>query len=137
MGILMTVYALDLAAVHATIRDTLVTRVLPGVESGNARAELMSVVEMLDSLESRLAWEPTSLAAAVERTKALSAVLGQESDDSDDVETLRARRQSIGEALATAYTGGADPAVVKAVARFTADDIVAEISPGLRPGLPA
>jgi hypothetical protein len=144
MGILMSVYALELGAVHAAIRDTLVTRVLPGVESGNARAELLSVVEMLDSLESRLAWEPTSLATAVERTRTLGAALGQNADDSDSeadfgsdgFEALRASRESIGAALASAYADGVDPAVVGAVARFTADDIVAEISPALRGGLP-
>ncbi|MGE2716299.1 hypothetical protein ACQI4L_19770 [Mycolicibacterium litorale] len=132
----MTVYALDLDAVHATIRDTLVTRVLPGVESDNARAELMAVVEMLDSLEGRLAWERTSLAATVDRTRTLGAALGQDSDDSDDLQTLRTSRRSIGEALSAAYADGVDPTVIEAVARFTADDIVAEISPALRPGLP-
>lgn len=137
----MTVYALELGAVHAAIRDTLVRRVLPGVESGNARAELLSVVEMLDSLEARLAWEPTSLATAVERTRTLRAALGQDADsddpDADGFDALRAGRESIGAALAAAYADGVDPAVVGAVARFTADDIVAEISPALRGGLPA
>jgi hypothetical protein len=134
----MTVYALDLAVVHATIRDTLVSRVLPGVESGNARAELLAVIEMLDSLESRLAWAPESLAATVGRTRTLGAALGQDEDgvDPGSFEALRASREWISEALAAAYADGVDTAVVEAVARFTTDDIVAEISPGLRPGLP-
>ena len=132
----MTVYALDLDMVHATIRDTLVTRVLPGVESGNARAELLAVVEMLDSLESRLAWDREPLGENVGRTRTLAAALGREDATADGIDGLRAGRESIGDALADAYANGVDPAVVDAVARFTADDIVAEISPALRPGLP-
>ncbi|GAA2533214.1 hypothetical protein [Mycolicibacterium diernhoferi] len=135
----MTVYGLDLGKVHQAIRATLAERVLPGVTSGDARAELLSVVEMLDSLQDRLAWDAEPLSAAVARSRSLSAQLGQRSDsgsDGDDLDALYADRASIGDVLKSAYTDGFDPAIAAAVAEFTAADIAAEISPGLRPGLP-
>lgn len=140
----MTLYALDLDKVHHTIRATLVDSVLPAIESGSARGELLAVVEMLDSLQARLSWDPAALAAATARTQALGAALGVTADQSvgnsaDGPDALREGRKSIGDALAAAYVEGAgiDPAVVEAVALFTAEDITAEISPALLPGLPS
>lgn len=141
----MTLYALDLDKVHHTIRATLVDSVLPAIESGSARGELLAVVEMLDSLQTRLSWDPAALAAATARTQALGAALGVTADQSvgdsaDGPDALREGRKSIGDALAAAYVEGAagiDPAVVEAVALFTAEDITAEISPALLPGLPS
>lgn len=138
----MTIYALNLHQVQQTIRDTLVDRVLPSVESGSARGELLTVIEMLDNLDSRLAWNSSPLKATISRTQALGAALGQVPAvpeggvPADDLDVLRAGRQSISEALAAAYTGGFDPAVASAVAEFTATDVKAEISKALRPGLP-
>jgi hypothetical protein len=142
MGLLMTVYALDLDQVHQTIRDTLVNQVLPGVQSGTARSELLAVVEMLDSLGPRLAWESGSLSAVTSRTHALAAVLDRGADAAEGgaadstVDALRAERQSIGDALSAVYADGFDPAIVEAVAEFTAEDVRTQISPALRPGLP-
>ncbi|OBB26088.1 hypothetical protein A5792_27395 [Mycolicibacterium peregrinum] len=139
----MTVYGLALDKVHETIRQTLVDRVLPGVESGSARAELLSVVEMLDSLQARLAWDRVPLGAAAARTQALAAALGQASEVSEpaqqagDLVALRALRATIGEGLAAAYADGIDPRIAAAVAEFSTADIQAEISPGLRQGLPS
>lgn len=132
----MTVYGLDLGKVHQAIRATLAERVLPGVTSGDARAELLSVVEMLDSLQDRLAWDAEPLSAAVARSRSLSAQLGQNPGHGDDLDALYADRTSIGDVLKSAYADRFDPAIAAAVAEFTAADIAAEISPGLRPGLP-
>lgn len=138
----MTVYALDLEKVHSTIRATLVDSVLPAVETSSARSELLAVVEMLDGLQSRLSWDPAAVAAAVARTTALGAALRLDAESmgrtaGDGADALRASRRSIGDTLATVYTEGVDPAVVDAVARFTSDDITAEISQALLPGLPS
>ena len=133
----MSIYGLDLNKVHHAIRATLVERVLPEVSTADARAELMSVVEMLDSLQDRLAWDAGALAAAVDRSRSLSAELGQDGEPGTDVESLYAGRARIGDALKSAYVEGFDPAIATAVAEFTAADIQAEISPGLRPGLPS
>ncbi|MGE2836857.1 hypothetical protein [Mycobacterium sp. SMC-4] len=138
----MTIYALDLSQVQQTIRDTLAERVLPAIESGDARSELLSVIEMLDSLQGRLAWDPGPLAASASRTADLGAALGQPTGTATppaktgDLDALREHRASIADALASAYTDGSDPSIVTAVAEFTAADIDAEISPGLRRGLP-
>lgn len=139
----MTVYALDLNKVHETIRQTLMDRVLPVVESASARAELLAAVEMLDSLQARLAWDRVPLGAAAGRTEALAAALGQASEVSEpaqqagDLVALRALRATIGEGLAAAYADGIDPSIAAAVAEFSTADIQAEISPGLRQGLPS
>jgi hypothetical protein len=138
----MTIYALNVDQVRQTIRDTLVERVLPSVESGSARGELLAVIEMLDNLDSRLTWDPAALEGTVSRTRALGVALGQVAGapegraPADDIDALRADRRSIGEALSAAYSGGFDPAVVRAVVEFTADDVTSEISKALRPGLP-
>ncbi len=133
----MSIYGLDLDKVHHAIRATLVERVLPEVTSGDARAELMSVVEMLDSLQDRLAWAAEPLGAAVARSRSLGAELGQDGDAGSDLDALYAGRSRIGDTLRSAYTDGFDPAIATAVAEFTTADIQAEISPGLRPGLPS
>ena len=137
----MTIYALDPGRVHRAIRDALADRVLPSVEADAARGELLAVIEMLDALESRLAWNPAPLAAAVSRTRTLGEALGQvaaerEDRPADDLDALRVGRRLIGEALASAYADGSGPAVAGAVAAFTAADVTAEISHGLRAGLP-
>ncbi|MFA5709492.1 hypothetical protein [Mycolicibacterium sp.] len=131
----MTIYALDLGQVQQTIRDTLAERVLPAIESGDARSELLSVIEMLDSLAARLDWDAGPLAATASRTADLGAALGQPTEG-DDLAALREHRASIAAALSSAYTNGIAPAIVGAVAEFTTADIQAEISPGLRRGLP-
>ncbi|BBZ00786.1 hypothetical protein MCHIJ_02230 [Mycolicibacterium chitae] len=138
----MTIYALDLGQVQQTIRDTLAERVLPAIDSGDARSELLSVIEMLDSLAARLAWDPGPLAATASRTADLGAALGQPArtatppTESGELSALREHRASIAAALSSAYANGIDPAIVGAVAEFTTADIQAEISPGLRRGLP-
>lgn len=136
----MTVYGLDLDKVHQAIRETLVDRVLPEITAGSARAELLSVVEMLDSLQERLTWGSQPLSEAVARTRALAGELGQrtESDpEGADLDALYADRASIADLLKAAYANGFDPAIAAAVADFTAADIAAEISPGLLPSLPS
>ncbi|ORA15702.1 MULTISPECIES: hypothetical protein [Mycobacterium avium complex (MAC)] len=138
----MTVYALDLGKVHDAIRETLVERVLPAVESQSARGELLAAVEMLDSLQARTAWDRAPLGAAAARTESLAAALGQTSEFSErapqdgDLVALRALRAAIGQKLAMAYADGIDPSIAAAVAEFSTADIQAEISPGLRLGLP-
>jgi hypothetical protein len=136
----MTVYRLDLDKVHQAIRETLVNRVLPEVTAGSARAELLSVVEMLDSLQERLAWGSQPLSEAVARTRALAGELGQrpESDpEGADLDALYRDRAAVADILKAAYVNGFDPAIAAAVAEFTTADIQAEISPGLLPGLPS
>lgn len=133
----MSVFALDLSKVHQTIRETLVERVLPAVGSDSARGELHAVIEMLDNLNPRLSWDGTGVAEAVSRTRELAAALDVPATTTrDDLVALRADRRVIGEHLAAAYADGADPAVIRAVAEFTTDDVNHEISRGLLPGLP-
>lgn len=136
----MTVYALDLAQVQQTIRDTLVSKVLPAVGSESARQELHAVIEMLDNLESRLTWDRAALSEAVAESHALGVALGVDTgaprQPLDDVEALHNSRLSIGQALESLYTNGVDSAMVESVADFTARDVLTEISVALRLGLP-
>ncbi len=138
----MTVYALDLDQVNRAIRETLVKHVLPAVESESARSELHAVIEMLDNLESRLAWNPARLTETISASRNLATALGRNgaadpSASADGFDVLCASRRVIGDALASAYMNGSDPAIVHAVAAFTAESVEAEISQGLLPGLPA
>lgn len=133
----MTVYAMDLDEVQKTVRQTLVEKVLPAVESESARSELHAVIEMLDNLNRRLSWDAAEVSASVARTRELAVAVGAQPDGSGDgLDALRTERRIVGERLAAAYAGGVDPAVVQAVAAFSTDDIVVEISRGLLPGLP-
>jgi hypothetical protein len=128
----MTIYALDLDKVQDTIREALVSRVLPGIESDGARGELHAVVEMLDSLRGRLAWAAEPLVENLARTGDLASRLGLDGAGED----LPAARRAVGEALAAAYTAGNGAEIARAVAEFTTADVRSEISPGLLPGLP-
>jgi hypothetical protein len=133
----MSVYTLDLSKVHQTIRETLVERVLPAVGSDSARGELHAVIEMLDNLDPRLSWDAGGVAESVSRTRELAAALDvPPTTTSADLVALRADRRAIGERLAAAYAEGVAPGIVRAVAEFTTDDVNAEISRGLLPGLP-
>lgn len=133
----MTLYAMDLDEVQKTVRQTLVEKVLPAVESESARGELQAVIEMLDNLNRRLSWDAAEVSASVARTRELTIALGAQPDGSGDgLAALRAERRIVGERLAAAYADDIDPAVVRAVAAFSTEDIADEISRGLLPGLP-
>ncbi|MCV7220317.1 hypothetical protein [Mycolicibacterium elephantis] len=128
----MTVYALDLDKVQHTIRETLVSKVLPAIESDSAKGELHAVIEMLDNLAGRLAWAAEPREETLARTRDLAARLGIDDVPAD----LPAARRELGDALAAAYADGNGAEIARAVAEFTAADVRAEISKGLLPGLP-
>lgn len=128
----MTVYALDLDKVQHTIREALVSRVLPAVGSDSARGELHAVIEMLDNLQGRLAWASVPLEENVARTRELATRLGLAETPAD----LPNSRRAVGEALRGVYAEGGGAEIARAVADFTTADVQAEISRGLLPGLP-
>ncbi|MBC2589691.1 hypothetical protein [Rhodococcus aetherivorans] len=135
----MTVYSTDPQQVLRTIRDTLVERVAPDVTGGTARLELAGVVEALDNLVTRLAWDRDGLARSVDRTEELAGALGLDPAGSDevDVTSLRRRRSEVADTLSATYRSGANgDEIVSAVSRFTDDDVREQISIALRGGLP-
>src|SRR6476620_11387973 len=104
----MTVYSTDLTRLLGTITDTLARKVAPGLEDGPARLELAGVLEQLDNLSERLAWDETRLGQACDRTEELAGSLGLAPDPAPaaDVDTLRRRRREVSELLRTAYRDG-------------------------------
>ncbi|MBC2637689.1 MULTISPECIES: hypothetical protein [unclassified Rhodococcus (in: high G+C Gram-positive bacteria)] len=132
----MTVYSTDLTQLTTTIRETLVQRVAPGVTEDAARLELAAVVEQLDNLVERIAWDGPRLAETCARTDELAARLGlRDRPDPEGVDRLRERRRKVAALLRDLYAGG-DPAdVVDAVADFTDADVQEQISTALRAGL--
>ncbi|MEV7863788.1 hypothetical protein AB0O86_34620 [Streptomyces hirsutus] len=137
----MSLYALPPDDVLGTIGKALSERVLPAVESDSARVELHAVLEMVENLRTRLAWDRDRLAAAVERTDRLAAELGAGRGPAEggdiSVEGLRSRRKAVAAALARVYDNGGDPRpVAEAVAEFTAADVSDQVSRALLRGLP-
>ncbi|QDQ93006.1 hypothetical protein FND50_21110 [Rhodococcus sp. WB9] len=135
----MTVYSTDLTMLLSTITDTLGLRVAPALPDGPARLELAGVLEQLDNLADRLAWDQTRLGQACERTEELAGRLGLAPDPAlaADVYTLRRRRREVSELLRTAYREGVpDESVVASVLEFSEQDVQEQISNGLRAGLP-
>jgi hypothetical protein len=135
----MTVYSTDPQQLLRTIRDTLVDRVAPDVTGGTARSELAGVVEALDNLIARLAWDPDGLARSLDRTEELAVALGLNPVEGSegDAATLRRRRSEVAEMLAATYRSDANgDEIVSAVSRFTDDDVRDQISVALRGGLP-
>ncbi|MDV7242693.1 MULTISPECIES: hypothetical protein [Rhodococcus] len=135
----MTVYSTDLPRLLSTITDTLGRRVAPALPDGPARVELAAVLEQLDNLAERLAWDETQLGQACERTEELAVRLGLAPDPEPavDVDTLRRRRRDISETLGAAYRDGPpDRSLVDAVLEFSEQDVQEQISTTLRAGLP-
>ena len=135
----MTVYSTDLTRLLSTITDTLGRRVAPALDDGPARLELAAVLEQLDNLAERLAWDEVRLEQACERTEELAGRLGLASDPEPAaaVDTLRRRRRDISETLRAAYRDGApDRSLVDAVLEFSEQDVQEQISTTLRAGLP-
>lgn len=135
----MTVYSTDLTQVLATVRETLVQRVAPGLTDGGARLELGAVVEALDNLAERTSWDSIALADSIARTEELVAALGltAASDGTLTVETLRQQRRRISERLADTYSApGQVPGIVDAVSEFTGPDVRVQISTAMRHSLP-
>jgi hypothetical protein len=135
----MTVYSTDLARLLGTITDTLGRRVAPALEDGPARLELAGVLEQLDNLAERLAWDESRLGQACERTEELAGRLGLAPDPAPaaDVDTLRRRRREVSELLRTAYRDGVpDENLLASVLEFSERDVQEQISNGLRAGLP-
>ncbi|WP_067862109.1 hypothetical protein [Nocardia shimofusensis] len=135
----MTVYSTDLTGLLNTIKDTLGHRVAPALPDGTARQELAAVLEQLDNLTQRVAWDQARLAQDCARTEELAMRLGlaPAADSSADVDTLRTRRREISELLHEAYRDGAPRAgLVDSVLEFSGTDVAEQISVGLRAGLP-
>ncbi|MFI9411417.1 hypothetical protein [Nocardia gamkensis] len=135
----MTVYSTDPTGLLTTIKDALGHRVAPALPDGTARRELAAVLEQLDNLTQRIAWDRAQLARVCERTEELATSLGltPTTSASADVDTLRARRRAVSEVLRDAYRHGAARAeLVESVLEFSEVDVAAEISVGLRAGLP-
>ncbi|MET7773659.1 hypothetical protein [Nocardia sp. NPDC005366] len=135
----MTVYSTDLTGLLATIKDTLGHRVAPALADGTARQELAAVLEQLDNLTQRIAWDHAALAQTCERTEALATGLGlaPAGDVHAGVDALRARRREVADVLREAYRDGAPRAgLVESVLEFSETDVAEQISVGLRAGLP-
>lgn len=136
----MTVYASDLTQVLTTIRTTLAEKVGPGVTDSGARLELGMVIEQIDNLIGRTAWDPASVQRACEQTDQLAADLGVATEDngSSSVDGLVRRRRAVAVQLRTTYAKQeADVAVTAAaVAEFSIADIRDQISVGMRAALP-
>ncbi|MCZ4588806.1 hypothetical protein [Rhodococcus] len=135
----MTVYSTDLTKLLGTITDTLGRRVAPALDEGPARLELAGVLEQLDNLAQRLAWDQARLGQVCERTQELAGKLGLAPDPAPaaDVDTLRRRRREVSESLRAAYHGGTpDESLVEAVLEFSEQDVQEQISIALRAGLP-
>lgn len=135
----MTVYATDLSQVLSTVRSTLAEKVGPGVEAAGARLELAFVIEQLDNLIGRTAWDPAGVRGAVELTDELAEQLGlPASEAAADTAGLSRRRSEVEQKLRATYDGDATSiaATVAAVAAFSKADIAAQISHGMRKALP-
>lgn len=134
----MTVYSTDLTGLLNTIKDTLAHRVAPAVQEGTARQELAAVLEQLDNLTQRVAWDTAQLAQVCERTEELATRLGLAPVASAaDVDTLRDHRRAVSDLLREAYRDGTPPAgLVESVLEFSESDVTNQISVGLRAGLP-
>ena len=134
----MTVYSTDLARLAATVRETLVRRVAPGVTGEAAQHELAAVIEAMDNLTSRLAWDPDALDAVCQRSEQLADRLGLSSlpTGATGVARLRASRQEISAMLDGVYRAGVLPDdLLDAVGEFTRDDVLDQISVALRPAM--
>ncbi|WP_040794009.1 hypothetical protein [Nocardia higoensis] len=135
----MTVYSTDLTGLLNTIKDTLGHRVAPALPEGTARQELAAVLEQLDNLTQRVAWDRERLARVCDRTEELAGGLGLApvTAPGADVDALRGRRREVSEVLRAAYRDGAPRAgLVDAVLAFSEADVAEQISVGLRAGLP-
>ncbi|WP_040841390.1 hypothetical protein [Nocardia brevicatena] len=135
----MTVYSTDLTGLLNTIKDTLGRRVAPALPEGTARQELAAVLEQLDNLTGRIAWDRDRLAQVCERTEGLAARLGLAPADAPatDVDTLRTRRRAVSEVLREAYRDGVPHVeLVESVLDFSERDVAEQISVDLRAGLP-
>lgn len=150
----MTVYATNLAQVLTTVRTSLAERVGPAVTDPAARLELRMIIEQVDNLIGRTAWDPAKVLGAcgltdqlTDRLRAAPSILGTPSEDppsddpaSDDpVEGLVQRRRNAAQRLRTIYTYGDATeiaATVAAVAEFSITDIRDQISTGMRGALP-
>lgn len=135
----MTVYSTDPARLLGTIADTLSRHVAPALDDGPARLELLAVLEQLDNLTPRLAWDEARLGQVCARTEELAGRLGLEPAPAPatDVDALRSRRRDVAESIRSAYrNGGPDENLVAAVLEFSEEDVQEQISNGLRPGLP-
>lgn len=136
----MSVYATDLAQVLTTVRTALAERVGPGVTDPGSLLELGMVIEQLDNLIGRTAWDPAGVQHAAELTDQLIAALGLPGiDAAPDTAGLRRRRGVVEQKLRTTYTDGdADSiaATVAAVTMFSTIDIREQISVGMRKALP-
>lgn len=134
----MTVYSTDLARLAATVRETLVHRVAPGVSGEAAQHELAAVIEAMDNLVGRLSWDPGTLDEVCRRSEELAGGLGLSSSPAEGtgIVRLRASRQEISAALDGAYRDGPLPDdLLDIVGEFTRDDVLDQISVSLRPAM--
>ena len=134
----MTVYSAELSRLAATVRETLVHRVAPGVTGEAAQHELAAVIEAMDNLAGRLSWDPGTLDEVCQRSEQLAGRLGLSSSPTDGtgVDRLRAVRQEISTALDGAYRDGSLPEdLIDVVGEFTRDDVLDQISVSLRPAM--
>lgn len=137
----MTIYALDLGQVQQTIRDTLAERVLrqstPAMRAANCSASSRCWTAWRRAWPGiRVRWPRPRRAPPTSAPRWASRQDRDTPTESGELSALREHRASIAAALSSAYANGIDPAIVGAVAEFTTADIQAEISPGLRRGLP-
>lgn len=137
----MTVYSTELTRLLNTITDTLGRRVAPELPEGPARMELAAVIEQLDHLAERVAWDQDRLGQTCARTEDLASRLGLAPDSAAaaaDIDTLRSRRQDVSELLRGAYReGAAHPSMIESVLEFSEKDVQEQISSSLRGGLPS
>lgn len=138
----MTVYATDLTQLLTTVRTTLADKVGPGVTDSGARLELTMVIEQIDNLIGRTAWDPASVRRSCEQTDQLASALGLSSSSTDagadPAAGLVERRRAVADKLRGTYTDGDVDivATVAAVADFSVVDIQDQISVGMRGALP-
>nr|WP_271213704.1 hypothetical protein [Rhodococcus wratislaviensis]GLK40919.1 hypothetical protein GCM10017611_77940 [Rhodococcus wratislaviensis] len=135
----MTVYSTDPTRLLNTITDTLGKTVAPALGEGPARLELAGVLEQLDNLAERLAWDQARLGQVCERTENLAARLGLAPNPAPavDVDALRRRRRDVSDLLRNAYREGVPVgSLVEAVLNFSEKDVQEQISSSLRAGLP-
>ncbi|WP_104103174.1 hypothetical protein [Arthrobacter sp. 08Y14] len=132
----MTVYATNLTQVLTTVRTSLAERVCPAVTDPAASLELRMIIEQIDNLIGRTAWDPAKVQNACELTDQLadrlranpstpgpasgvrkSDVPGADApganvpaaDDpgsGDPVEDLVQRRRNVAQRLRTTYADG-------------------------------
>lgn len=131
----MTVYSTDLAQLAATVRETLVRRVAPGVTGEAAQLELAAVIEAMDNLAGRLTWDPGTLDEVCQRSEQVAARLGVplSPEQGTGVDRLRSVRQDISTVLEGAYRDGTpSEELLDVVGDFTRGDVLEEISLSMR-----